>query len=131
MGIEWCQGIIGALLFYARAFDNKLLMTLSAIGASQASATENTQDETNILLNFCATYPLDGITYIASNMVLTAHSDASFLSKSKSRSQDLVGTSSYLRTSQFPVIIAPLPRLVIPVFRNLFFGQKTVPARIP
>jgi hypothetical protein len=38
-GIEWCQGIIGALLYYPRAFDNKLLMTLSAIGASQASAT--------------------------------------------------------------------------------------------
>ena len=123
-GIKWCQGVIGALLFYARAVDNKLLMTISAIGASQASATENTRDEINKLLNFCATYPLDGITYRASDMVLAAHSDASFLSKSKSRSQELVVTSSYPRTSQFPVIIAPLPRLVIHVFRNLFFGLK-------
>ena len=86
-GIKWCQGVIGSLLFYARAVDNKLLMTISAIGASQASATENTLNEINKLLDYCATYPSDGITYRASNMVLAAHSDASFLSESKSRSR--------------------------------------------
>ena len=86
-GIKWCQGVIGSLLFYARAVDNKLLMTISAIGASQASATENTRNEINKLLDYCATYPSDGITYRASNMVLAAHSDASFLSESKSRSR--------------------------------------------
>ena len=46
-------------------------------------------------------------------MVLAAHSDASFLSKSKSRSRELVGTSSYPRTSQFPVIMAHYPLLSI------------------
>ena len=30
-----------------------------------------------------ATYPVDGTTYQASNMILTAHSDASFLSEPK------------------------------------------------
>ena len=83
-GIKWCQGVIGSLLFYARAVDNKLLMTISAIGASQALATENTLNEINKLLDYCATYPSDGITYQASNMVLAAHSDASFLSESNS-----------------------------------------------
>jgi hypothetical protein len=86
-GIKWCQCEIGCLLYYARAVDNKLLMTLSAIGASQASATENTRNEINKLLNYCAAYPADGITYRASNMVLAAHSSASFLSKPKSRSR--------------------------------------------
>jgi hypothetical protein len=86
-GIKWCQGVIGSLLFYARAVDNKLLMTISAIGASQASATESTLNEINKLLDYCTTYPSDGITYRASNMVLAAHSDASFLSESKSRSR--------------------------------------------
>ena len=61
-GVKWCQGVIGCLLYYAQAVDNTLLMTLSAIGASQASATENTRNKINKLLNYCATYPSDGIT---------------------------------------------------------------------
>ena len=62
-------------------------MTLSAISASQASATENTHNEINKLLNYCATYPADSITYRASDMVLAAHFNASFLSKPKSCSR--------------------------------------------
>ena len=62
-------------------------MTLSAVGASQASSTENTHNKINKLLNYCTTYPTDGITYRASNILLAAHSDASFLSKPKSRSR--------------------------------------------
>jgi hypothetical protein len=71
-GIKWCQGVIGALLYYARAVDNKLQMTLSTIAATQAAATENTSAEINKLLNYCATYLNDGITYRASSMVLAA-----------------------------------------------------------
>ena len=85
--VKYCQVVIGSLLYYGRAVNNKLLMTLSAIGACQASATENTRTEINKLLNHCATYPNDGITYRASNMVLAAHSDASFLTEPKSRSR--------------------------------------------
>ena len=62
-GIKQVQGIIGLLLYYAWAVDNKLLMTLSAIGAHQAAATENTHTEVNKLLNYVATYPSDGTTY--------------------------------------------------------------------
>ena len=39
------------------------------------------------LLNYVATYPNDGITYRASNMILAAHSDASYLSEPKSHSR--------------------------------------------
>ena len=78
-GVKRIQGIIGALLYYARAVDNKLLATLSAISSQQAHATENTTIAVNQLLNYVATYPTDGITYHASSMILAAHSDASFL----------------------------------------------------
>jgi hypothetical protein len=57
-------------------------MTLSAIGLSQDSRAK-----INKLLNYCATYPGDGITYRASNMGLAAHSDASFLSEPESCSR--------------------------------------------
>lgn len=86
-GIKRVQGIVGCLLYYARAVDNKLLCTLSAIGMRQASATKNTLAECNQLLDHLALHPNDGITYKASKMVLAAHSDASYLSETKSRSR--------------------------------------------
>ena len=39
------------------------------------------------LLNYAATHPDAAVTYWASNMVLAAHSDVSYLSKTKSQSR--------------------------------------------
>lgn len=86
-GVKRVQGVVGALLYYARAVDNKLLVALSAIGSQQASATEATMDAVNQLLDYVATYPNDGITYRASDMVLAAHSDAGFHNETKGRSR--------------------------------------------
>ena len=93
-GIKRIQGIVGSLLYYARAVDNKLLTTLSTISSQQAKATERTAEEVMQLLDYVATYPSDGITYRASNMVLAAHSDASFLTETGSRSR--AGAHIYL-----------------------------------
>lgn len=81
------QRIVGALLYYARATDPKLLVPLSAIGTQQAAPTEATAAAVSQLLDYVATYPADGITYRASAMVLCAHSDAGFANESKSRSR--------------------------------------------
>jgi hypothetical protein len=86
-GIKRIQGIVGALLYDAPAVDNKLLHALSDIGTEQASATSRTNDKINQLLDYCATYPNDGITYRSSDMILSAHSDAAYLNASKSRSR--------------------------------------------
>eukprot|EP00804_Cyclotella_cryptica_P026697 CCRYP_007931-RG/>CCRYP_007931-RG protein AED:0.31 eAED:0.31 QI:0/-1/0/1/-1/1/1/0/442 len=86
-GIKRVQGIVGALLYYARAINNKLLHALSDIGTEQASATGHTNDKINQLLDYCSTYPNDGITYRSSDMILSAHSDAAYLNASKSRSR--------------------------------------------
>ena len=42
-GIKRVQAIVGALFYYAWAVHNRLLVGLSAIGAQQASATEQTE----------------------------------------------------------------------------------------
>ena len=81
------QGIVGALLYYAHDVDNKLLFCLSAIGAQQASATQQTNEAIDQILDYCATYPADGILYRSSDMVLCAHSDAGFHNESKGRSR--------------------------------------------
>ncbi len=53
------QEIVGSLLYYAQAVDNKLLVALSTIAACQAKATITTEQAVNLLLNYVATYPND------------------------------------------------------------------------
>jgi hypothetical protein len=48
------------------------------------AATCRTTDKINQLLDYCATYPNNGITFRASNMILSAHLDAAYLNASKS-----------------------------------------------
>jgi hypothetical protein len=71
------QKIIGLLLYYTRAVDNKLLVVLNAIVARQSKATIRTEQLVHTLLDYVATYPSDGIVYRASDMVLCGHTDAS------------------------------------------------------
>ena len=81
------QEIVGSLLYYARAVDNKLLVALSAIASRQAQATVATEQAVNLLLDYVATYPNDGIVYRASDMILCAHADAGFLNETNARSR--------------------------------------------
>ena len=82
-GTKRVQGIVGALLYYARAVENKLLVGLSAIGSQQASATQRTNEAIDQILDYCATYPDGGILYRSSDMVLCAHSDTGFHNDNK------------------------------------------------
>jgi hypothetical protein len=81
------QEIVGSLLYYARAVDNKLLVALSAIAARQSCATVATEQAVHLLLDYVATYPADGIVYRSSDMILCAHADAGFLNETNSRSR--------------------------------------------
>ena len=60
-GLRRVQQVVGALLWVVQAVNNKLLVALSAIRPHQASATEETNKSINQLLDYCATYPDDGI----------------------------------------------------------------------
>jgi len=81
------QEIVGLLLYYTRAVDNKLLVALSAIAACQAYATVATEQAVHLLLDYVATYPTDGIVYRSGDMILCAHADAGFLNETNSHSQ--------------------------------------------
>jgi hypothetical protein len=88
------QEIMGSLFYYARAVNNKLLIAISAIAARQAKATVTTEQAVDLLLDYVATYPSDGIVYQASNMILCAHADVGFLNETNSCSR--AGTHIYL-----------------------------------
>ena len=85
--IKRLQQIIGSILYYARAVDNTMLMTLSTLASAQANATEDTAKALTQFLNYCATHPEATIRYLASDMILHVHSDASYLSEPKARSR--------------------------------------------
>jgi hypothetical protein len=81
------QKVMGSVLYYARAVDPTVLMPLNDIATEQTKATENTQADTNQLLDYLATHPDATIRYHASDMILHSHSDASYLSVSNARSR--------------------------------------------
>jgi hypothetical protein len=83
------QEIVGSLLYYARAVDNKLLVALSAIASCQAKPMIATELTVNHLLDYVATYPNNGIVYRASNMILCAHTE-------ETRQLPKQGRSSYI-----------------------------------
>ena len=80
---------------------------MSAIGAQQASATEETAEAIEQLMDYVATYPDDGILFRKSDMILAAHAEAGFLNESKSRSR--VGAHIFLSENE------PKPKLNGPV----------------
>ena len=65
------QRIVVALLYYARALNNKLIVSISVIGTKQDSTTEKMLKSINQLLDYCATYLDDGIVYFSSDIILT------------------------------------------------------------
>jgi hypothetical protein len=82
-GIKRIQVIIGALLYYAQAVDNKLLATLSTLSSQQATATEASAEAVDQLLDYLTTHPDNGATYRSSDMILYIHANAGFHNESK------------------------------------------------
>ena len=86
-GKKFFQEVYGTLLYYARAVDCTMLAALGSIATQQAIPTANTMRKIKQLLDYAATHPDAVVTYRSSNMVLAAHSEASYLSETKSRSR--------------------------------------------
>jgi hypothetical protein len=81
------QKVTGSVLYYARAVDPTVLMSLNDISTEQTKATGKTQAATNQMLDYLATHPEAAIMYHASDMILHIHSNASYLSVSNARSR--------------------------------------------
>jgi len=85
--IKRIQKILGSLLYYARAVDHTILMTVNDLASQQSKPTVQTEEKINKLLNYVATHPNSSITYRKSKMTLVVHSDASYLSAPGARSR--------------------------------------------
>jgi hypothetical protein len=60
-----------------------MLAALGSIATQQANPTKNTMKKVRQFLGYASTHPNANVTYHASDMVLTGHSNALHLSKSK------------------------------------------------
>ena len=85
--IKRIQQIIGTIMYYARAVDLTTLVALSSIASEQTSATADTEKRVLQLLDYLHTHKDATLRYVASDMILNIHSDASYLSEPKARSR--------------------------------------------
>jgi hypothetical protein len=81
------QKVCGAFLFYSRAVDPTMLHELNRLAAAQTKGTQATMTKVIHFLNYAASHPDSKIRYVASDMVLHVHSDASYLTEPEARSQ--------------------------------------------
>ena len=86
-GQKRVQEVLGTMLYYARAVDPTLLVTVSSLARQQKDPTVNTMNAINHLLDYCATHPNAVTRFHASDMVLHVESDASYLSENDSKSR--------------------------------------------
>eukprot|EP00804_Cyclotella_cryptica_P028370 CCRYP_016433-RA/>CCRYP_016433-RA protein AED:0.40 eAED:0.40 QI:0/-1/0/1/-1/1/1/0/247 len=80
------QEVIGVFLYYARAVDCTMLTALGSLATQQANPTMTTLARVHQFLDYALSHPNAGVTYPVSDMVLAAHSDASYLSETNAHS---------------------------------------------
>ena len=85
--IKHIQDVVGTFAWYSRACDPTMAATLSSIGSRQSKATTDLHAEVVHFLDYCHTHPNAGVRFVASDMILALHSDASYLSEPNSKSR--------------------------------------------
>ena len=80
------QQIVGVFLYYARMIDSTMLPAITALASEQATATITTAESAARFLAYAASFPANELRFYASGMRLHAQVDASYLSRSGSRS---------------------------------------------
>ena len=85
--VKYIQDVVGTFAWYARAVDPTMADTMSSIASRKSKGTKNLEKEVEQLLDYCATHTNAGVGFVASDMVLGLHSDASYQSEPDSKSR--------------------------------------------
>jgi hypothetical protein len=81
------QEVVGVFLYYSRAVDPLMITAINKIGSSQSNADISILDKVQRFLQYASRYKDAKLRIHASDMQLQVHSDASYLSETKSRSR--------------------------------------------
>jgi hypothetical protein len=98
---KFIQRVCGIFLYYARTVDPTMLTAILKISSAQSKPTVEVEQAVHHFLQYAASNPSSTITYHRSDMKLIIHSDASYLSESKSRSR--AGGFFYLSNKGNPI----------------------------
>ena len=79
--------VTGTLLYFLRAVDITMLVSLSAIALEQSNPTNITTTKSKQFLNYAASHQDVIVTHHASDMILACYSDASYLTKPNASSR--------------------------------------------
>ena len=80
------QQIIGSYLYYACSIDPTIYKALSTLSTQQSPPTKKTNILINQPLDYMWTHPNATIRFVASQMLLQVHTDASYLNEPKAQS---------------------------------------------
>ena len=94
------RGIVGSILYYARAVDSTMLPAVTTLASLQARPTAAVMAQANRLLQYCFRYPSNRLILHACDMQLHVQSDASFNSRPRGRS--VAGSFFYLGNHDHP-----------------------------
>jgi hypothetical protein len=84
---KYVQEAVGTFLYYAQCINSTMPTDLGSIATQQVNPTKNTMIKVKQFQDYASTHPDAIVTYQTRNMVLAAHSDASYLSKANAHSQ--------------------------------------------
>ena len=84
--IKRVQNIVGTLFYYSRCVDSNLAADLSRIALEQANGMEEKMQACKQLLDYVACCDNTALWLMASDMILSVPSKASYLSEKKARS---------------------------------------------
>ena len=110
--IKRLQKTIGKLLYYARAIDPTMLMTLNSLAVVQTNPKIKTAKQVTRFFNYSATYPYAVTEYRRSVMILHIYLDASYISKPEALSRAggyyLLGQKSNTPIQTMPLENVPI-----------------------
>ncbi len=91
--------MVASILYNAQAINITILMTLNTTATEQSTVKEFMVDTVENLLDYCAIHPIAKMSYKKSDIILTFHSDASFIGAPKAKSH----TAGYFFLGALPL----------------------------
>jgi hypothetical protein len=101
---KYIQQVIGTLLYYGCTVDTTILVALSSLASAQSSPAEDTMKRTGHLLDYVAIHPNAIVSYAKSNMILSIHSDALYLSNPRDAATPVDISSSPTEPTTHPTM---------------------------
>eukprot|EP00804_Cyclotella_cryptica_P003481 CCRYP_002116-RA/>CCRYP_002116-RA protein AED:0.42 eAED:0.42 QI:0/0/0/1/0/0/2/0/336 len=119
------QEVIGVFLYYAWAVDCTMLTALGSLTTQQANPTKTTLHQVYQFLDYALSHPNAGVTYRASDMVLTPPTVTPLISQKGTHAAVPLGTSFFPKMTITPTTMGPSSKPPCPPRQSLNWAHYT------